>query len=252
MPRRTRTQVCCSTSQASASSGTRRRRKYSRGRSQVRISSSRPPRAPPAPRGAGVLGGPPLFCRGTSLLPSSPPPVGASPPGGLVHPPSVFSSPCEVVSRLAPGGLVAGPPSPPRRAGWVGVFVGGAPGRGGAAEEAQGGGEGLGAGVPGGGAWAPGGAGGVGGSPGPNAPAASTSATPTSAPTAPAPRPGPAAAPDLPQDDPEADRQLGPPVGGVQPRLCEPERQVAGAGGGASRARPRSFRAERSRSWRSW
>src|SRR5262249_32117904 len=41
----------------------------------------------------------------------------------------------------------------------------------------------------------------------------------------PRPRPGPAATPDLAQDDAEADRQLGPPVGGVQPRLAQEREQ---------------------------
>jgi hypothetical protein len=42
------------------------------------------------------------------------------------------------------------------------------------------------------------------------------------------PGPGPAATPDLPKDDAEADGQLGPPVGGVQPRLAqEREQRVA-------------------------
>src|SRR5262245_61854708 len=38
--------------------------------------------------------------------------------------------------------------------------------------------------------------------------------------------PGPAAAPDLPQDDAEADGQLRPPVGGVQPGLAQEREQV--------------------------
>src|SRR5262249_15378631 len=43
----------------------------------------------------------------------------------------------------------------------------------------------------------------------------------------PRPRPRPAAAPDLVQDDAEADRQLGPPFGGVQPRLTQEREKVA-------------------------
>ena len=42
----------------------------------------------------------------------------------------------------------------------------------------------------------------------------------------PRPRPRPAAAPDLAKDDAEADRQLGPPVSGVQPRLTQEREQV--------------------------
>jgi hypothetical protein len=37
---------------------------------------------------------------------------------------------------------------------------------------------------------------------------------------------GPAPAPDFAQDDPEADRQFGPPVGGVQPRHTQEREQV--------------------------
>ena len=46
----------------------------------------------------------------------------------------------------------------------------------------------------------------------------------------PRPRPGPAATPDLAQDDPEADGQLGTPVGRVQPRLTQ-ERELGVAMG---------------------
>src|SRR5262249_23662862 len=35
---------------------------------------------------------------------------------------------------------------------------------------------------------------------------------------------------DLAQDDPEADRQLGPPVGGVQPRLTQEREQAVAVG----------------------
>src|SRR6516162_6319465 len=42
--------------------------------------------------------------------------------------------------------------------------------------------------------------------------------------------PGPAATPDLAQNDAKADRQLGPPVGGVQPRLAQEGGQVAAMG----------------------
>src|SRR5262249_37023503 len=38
--------------------------------------------------------------------------------------------------------------------------------------------------------------------------------------------PGAIATPDLSKDDPEADCQLGPPVGGVQPRLTQEREQV--------------------------
>jgi hypothetical protein len=40
------------------------------------------------------------------------------------------------------------------------------------------------------------------------------------------PGPGPVTSPDLAQDDPEADGQLGPPVGGAQPRLTQEREQV--------------------------
>src|SRR5262249_20193328 len=54
------------------------------------------------------------------------------------------------------------------------------------------------------------------------------SATPTSARTAPARLPRSGCHPDLAQDDAEADRQLGTPVGGIQPRLTQ-EREQASA-----------------------